>query len=122
MSLESSNEKKNRRLYLLGISCRVLFGEAVMRDSQKAISVNLQIYRVGVETEIDVKKMMNEGGVYINIIPEQDSAVWFSYTDNPTIYSVENFNSPASSTRLGCFSEYCFASLPMLKRQFCMEE
>lgn len=97
------------------LGCRIRF-----EGGQKA--VNLQIYQSKIETEIDVKKIMNEGGVYINIIPEQDSTVWFSYTYNPTIYSVENFNSPATSTRLGCFNEYCFASLPMLKRQFCKEE
>ena len=62
------------------------------------------------------------GGLYINIIPEQDTAKWFGYKDNPIRPYFSEFNAPSVSTRMGCFDGYCIAALPMTEKKICWDK
>ena len=59
------------------------------------------------------------GGSLINIVPEKDTAKWFSYQENPARPKHESFESPAKSDRMGCFDDFCFAKIPMEEKEFC---
>ena len=61
------------------------------------------------------------GGNYINVIPEQDTAEWFGYEENPIRPFFDVFDSPASSNRGGCYDGYCVATLPIVKEEFCYD-
>jgi len=58
------------------------------------------------------------GGNDINVIPEQDSAKWFSYKENPL---GQIYGSPQLSKRAGCYDGYCVATLPIVKEEFCYD-
>lgn len=62
------------------------------------------------------------GGNNINVISEQDSVIWFGYKDNPMISFSEDFRSPASSNRAGCYDGYCVATLPIVEEEYCYDE
>ena len=61
------------------------------------------------------------GGDYVNIVAEHDTSRWFAYNDNPIRPYFDEFRSPASSNRAGCYDGYCVATLPIVKEEFCFD-
>ena len=62
------------------------------------------------------------GGNNINVISEQDTAIWFGYKDNPMIPFSGDFRAPASSNRVGCYDGYCVATLPIEDKEYCYDK
>lgn len=58
------------------------------------------------------------GGNNIKVIPEQDSAKWFSYKEN---LLDQIYDSPELSNRAGCYDGYCVTTLPIEKEEFCYD-
>lgn len=83
-----------------------------------SVHLDMRIFNKGNEKEIYVNSTF-DGGFAINIIPVQDTAIWFSYTDNPIRPFFSYFNAPASSKRIGCFDGYCVAFLPIVEKEYC---
>lgn len=62
------------------------------------------------------------GGNYVNVIAESDTAQWFAYDENPVRPYFDDYDSPASSNRAGCYDGYCVATLPMTDKDVCYDK
>ena len=83
-------------------------------DSSK---LSIEIFINGEVNKIETDFIVM-GGNNINAIPEQDSAKWFSYKENPL---GQIYGSPKMSNRMGCFDSYCVTTLPIEKEEFCYD-
>ena len=82
---------------------------------------DVTVFNADTTQKLSIEVNGNTGTIY-NIIPEQDTAKWFTYENNPTRESNEGFETPAKSVRLGCEGGYCIANVPLIIRQFCRDK
>jgi hypothetical protein len=92
--------------------------DTVKVDSSK-LSVN--VFSDGHKTIIETDFVVL-GGLQVNVIPEQDTTLWFGYKENPAIPQHEAFESPAKSNRNGCFEGYCVATFPIARKEVCYDK
>jgi hypothetical protein len=92
--------------------------DTVKVDSSK-LSVN--VFSNGRKTIIETDFVVL-GGLQVNVIPEQDTTLWFGYKENPAIPQHEAFESPAKSNRNGCFEGYCVATFPIARKEVCYDK
>lgn len=62
------------------------------------------------------------GGNYVNVIAESDTTRWFTYDKNPVRPYFDDYDSPSSSNRVGCYDGYCVATLPMADKDVCYDK
>lgn len=98
-----------------GFFCEVgPFDDVELGKSKLSLQVFSDEKEVRIETDYVVA-----GGYNVNIIPEQDSSMWFSYKENP-LDLIDNV--PDRTTRNGCYDGYCVATLPIVKEKFCYDK
>ncbi len=106
---------------LMWFAFNCFLGRPKDKINVSSVHLGMRIFNKGNEKEIYVNSTF-DGGFAINIIPVQDTVIWFSYTDNPIRPFFSYFNAPASSKRIGCFDGYCVVSLPIMEDQFCHDK
>lgn len=86
-----------------------------------SFNIDLKIYNPEGSAKIKIAQILS-GGNIINIVSDRDSLQWFGYDDNPIRPFFDEFNSPSSSKRMGCFDGYCVATLPMVEKEVCYDK
>ncbi|MDO5577616.1 MAG: hypothetical protein Q4F84_11120 [Fibrobacter sp.] len=96
-----------------GFACTV-------QDSVDIDSTRLSIWIYSKGTINKINPTFNIfGGQQINVIPEQDTLKWFSFSENPALMGHEAYESPAETERLGCFDGFCFTLMPAVVKSYC---
>ncbi len=96
-------------------------GQPKDKINVSSVHLEMHIFDKGKEERIRVDTVFN-GGNIINMLPEQDTVIWFGYIENPILPSFEWFDAPALSKRFGCFAGYCAAIVPMLEDDVCFDK
>ncbi len=89
--------------------------------NMSSVHLEMHVFDKGKEERIRVDTVF-DGGNIINMLPVQDTVVWFGYIENPILPSFEWFDAPALSKRYGCFAGYCAAIVPMPDDDVCFDK
>ncbi len=61
-------------------------------------------------------------GNHYNVMPEQDTTEWYSYTQNSMRNYYDYYGPQEAWQRIGCFNGFCVASLPMVDKEVCYDK
>ena len=87
-------------------------------DSSK---LTLHLFSENVIKSIESKTII-QSGIHYNIIAEEDTAKWYSYTQETLKYYFDYYGPPEGWERKDCFDGYCVATLPMKIKEYCYDK
>ena len=95
--------------------------EKLYKKSIDSLKLTMHVFLKNESKKIELGIKIADGNHY-NIIAEQDTALWYSYT-SVTMRDYFDYYGPASAwKRSGCYDGYCVAILPMAEKDVCYDE
>ena len=99
--------------------CRI--NEKMYKKTIGSSKLKVHVFSSNRSEEIEIGIKIADGNHY-NIIAEQDTAAWYSYTA-VTLRDYFDYYGPADAwERIGCFDGYCVARLPMVDKDVCYDK
>src|SRR5690554_204384 len=83
--------------------------------------LSLHLFSENVIKSIESKITIQSGAQY-NVIAEEDTAKWYSHTQETLKYYFDYYGPPEGWERKDCFDGYCVATLPMVEKVACRDK
>ena len=95
--------------------------EGRLKKTLDSSKLSLHVFSENVKKSIE-SKITIQSGLHYNIIAKEDTAKWYSYTQETLRYYFNYYGPSEGWERKDCFDGYCVATLPMVEKVACRDK